>query len=75
MRIEGAQREAWRRQAKPAREPLTGDFHRLRDGVRRGMRLEFTNGLRAEVPREEFAAWGSTREWLIEFPPGELRAL
>lgn len=40
-----------------------------------GMRLEFTNGLRAEVPREEFAAWGSTREWLIEFPPGELRAL
>ncbi|MCC6292762.1 MAG: ATP-binding cassette domain-containing protein [Bryobacterales bacterium] len=41
----------------------------------RGIRLEFTNGLRAEVPREEFAAMASTREWLIEIPPGELRAL
>jgi molybdate transport system ATP-binding protein len=40
-----------------------------------GIRLEFSNGLRAEVGREAFAGWGGTREWLIEYPAGELRAL
>jgi len=39
------------------------------------LRLEFSNGLRAEVPRDAFAGWAGTREWLIEYPAAELRAL
>ena len=39
------------------------------------VRLEFTNGLRADVGRDEFARWAGTRDWWIEYPPSELRAL
>ncbi|HZO51158.1 MAG TPA: ATP-binding cassette domain-containing protein [Bryobacteraceae bacterium] len=39
------------------------------------IRLEFSNGLRADVARESFSGWAGTREWLIEYPPSELRAL
>lgn len=39
------------------------------------LRLEFSNGLRAEVPRDAFAGGAGTRDWLIEYPAAELRAL
>lgn len=39
------------------------------------LRLEFSNGLRAEAPRDAFAGGAGTREWLIEYPAAELRAL
>ena len=39
------------------------------------MRLEFSHGIRVEIPQQEFARQKDNREWLVEFPPNSLRVL
>jgi molybdate transport system ATP-binding protein len=40
-----------------------------------GMRLEFDNGVVADVGRTEFERLRDNKEWLVEFPPSVLRVL
>lgn len=39
------------------------------------VRLEFSGGISANLPRAEFEARSETREWVVEFPAALLRAL
>jgi len=41
----------------------------------RWMRLEFSHGIFADVPHEEFARRKDNKSWLVEFPPGALIVL
>jgi ABC-type sulfate/molybdate transport systems ATPase subunit len=40
-----------------------------------GMRLEFENGVFADMGRDEFERLRDNKDWLIEFPPASLRVL
>ncbi len=59
---------------RPARNQIPGTLERMIDRPH-AVRLEFSNGLRADVARDAFAGWAGTRDWWIEYPPSELRAL
>ena len=50
--------------------PLAGVSHRARS-----VRLEFSGGIFADVPREEFARLKENKQWQVEFPPGALHVL
>jgi molybdate transport system ATP-binding protein len=39
------------------------------------VRLEFAGGIAVDLPRGDYERLRETREWLIEFPSGALRAL
>jgi ABC-type Fe3+/spermidine/putrescine transport system ATPase subunit len=39
------------------------------------MRLEFSHGIRVEIPQQEFVRQKDNKEWLVEFPPNSLRVL
>jgi ABC-type sulfate/molybdate transport systems ATPase subunit len=39
------------------------------------VRLEFSGGIAVDVPRAEYDRQRDNREWVVEFPPGALRAL
>jgi ABC-type sulfate/molybdate transport systems ATPase subunit len=39
------------------------------------VRLQFTGGLSAEIPRADFAAARNNKEWVIEFPAERLRVI
>jgi molybdate transport system ATP-binding protein len=41
----------------------------------RTARIEFTGGLTAEIPRDEYLRQKDNKDWLIEFPPGSIRLL
>jgi hypothetical protein len=59
---------------KPGANQIPATVARVIDRPR-SIRLEFSNGLRADVAREAFPGMDGTREWLVEYPPSELRAL
>ena len=42
---------------------------------RRSVRLQFSNGIFADIPHEEFARQKDNKNWRVEFPPEALRVL
>jgi len=59
---------------RPGQNQIPSTLERMIDRPH-AIRLEFSNGLRADVARSAFAGWAGTRDWLIEYPAAELRAL
>ena len=39
------------------------------------MRLEFSNGILVDMPRQEYLSHEDQKEWVVEFPPNSLRVL
>ncbi|HVN04466.1 MAG TPA: ATP-binding cassette domain-containing protein [Bryobacteraceae bacterium] len=60
--------------SKPQANQVPARLERAADAPR-AVRLEFSGGIVAEVPRHEFERQKDNKEWLVEFPPAALRVL
>jgi len=62
------------RQGRPPRNHFPAELDRVID-TPDGVRLEFRNGLRVEMPRAEFQPNAQVREWWVEVPASAIRAI
>jgi molybdate transport system ATP-binding protein len=62
------------RNGRPGANQIPADLRRAVERPR-WVRLEFSGGIAVDLPRAEYERQRDNREWVIEFPPGALRAL
>jgi molybdate transport system ATP-binding protein len=62
------------RNGKASPNQLPGTLDRVSDSPA-GVRLDFREGYRVEMTREEFQPNASVREWWVEVPPREIRVV